>query len=192
MKKEIGSIVLISSLILVAVILNIQTRRPTIYVTSGPSHGIPPVETTAKKSSLIDVKQNFDQKNTEFRCNYNKIADLDLQNVYVEGKNGDNVFLVYDEASNARVEDAELVIEIIPISGLMFDIEKNQEFITTINGFLAYVNDEAACHWENYQKRFGKTSIVIDIAIGEYNYWIRAAPTFTLSEAIEIAEKLTS
>ncbi|MHA2276206.1 MAG: hypothetical protein ACXAC2_10580 [Candidatus Kariarchaeaceae archaeon] len=168
-----------------------QPKIPTVEVASNPSHGMAPVEATADKSSLANVNQNFVQKNIEFRSNYDKISGLPLQNVYVQGKNDENIFLIYDESSTAKVENAELLIEIIPISGLMFDIENNQKYITKINGYTAYVNKEAPCHWEGYQERFGKTSIVIDIAIGDYNYWIRAAPTL-LSEALEIADLLTS
>lgn len=192
MKNKATKACLIVSIALIAIVIyGLQNSQPDfIEAQSVKSHGLPPVESMATKTSLASVNDRFLEEKMVFRANYNKLNNLELQSVLVKGE-GNHVFLVYDESKDATVANAELVIEIVPIDQLMFDPELNKEYITTINGYTAYVNEKAGCGWDEYVAKYGPYSTVVDILIEDNNYWIRAAPTMSLEEVMEIANKLT-
>lgn len=184
---------LIVSIALIAVMVLGYTKNLVTFETveTEKSHGLPPIESITQKSNLESIDKHFSTKDTIFRVNQDMYIDIPLQSV-LEMNNGDHVFLVYDSSKEAKVADAELLIEIIPMDQLIFDPDQNKEYITSINGYTAYVNEKAACGWDEYQEKYGVYSIVIDILIEDYNYWIRAAPTMSLEEAMEIAYAITN
>ena len=187
-------------LILSALIVSAIFSTGFLLYLSNDLKQVSPVSGGYTPPSLMDV--GFAVSFDEAKTNLNKIGF----NLYLPSNLPDNLtptvawttsnqrasyVFVYSKSGSRNLETAELTMELIPSSSLIFYKEKETDILTEINGWEVFMCEDAYVGYEGYATKYGtQYAKLICVKIGSLNYLFRAEPSIQMNEMIDIVKSM--
>ncbi|MBS7631784.1 hypothetical protein KEJ47_09520 [Candidatus Bathyarchaeota archaeon] len=98
---------------------------------------------------------------------------------------------VFSKSGSRNLETAELIMELIPSSSLIFYREKETDILTEINGWEVFMCEDAYVGFKEYATKYGtQYAKLICVRIGSLNYLFRAEPSITMNELIDVVKSM--
>lgn len=193
MKKPV--IIVVCIILAALVTLTVETNERSEDLFEPGVKGFAPFEDKASKVSFEEVIKSWSEQGIELYLPKSLPEGLKPTCVWVEtnseGKMGAIALFIYDSQGKENISTAELVIEVTHRITIPFKSETAKGTFTKINNWDVYIDEDAPVAWKEYHDMYKTTSsIIIDVQIGQLNYWFRASPTLQLAEIIEMIENM--